>query len=1113
MRIFQNVWSFFAFSILGFGCLLSAEIFAQVQDFESNFEIVNHPEEFLPFWSANEVRSTAARVFQANGEGRNGSRALGVQPISTFDGEIHTSYDLSGFDAPKIALFAKTRQNGSGNRPATVFISFGKEIGNYGQAVQIGDNNTFPNQHTDYKLYELGVPVEYWNNRVFIKIEVKYGPGVGSAARFFLDDFGFYEVEEQVDPIKVVEARLLNPFELYLSFDRPIIPFEQTQISFSSPKVSGLYFPVDYEAVIEFESEVLSGILNLQLVDLEAQDGQLTAEIGIELDHRLIRMGDILIRSPELIELSFSQFYEASSVSQANKFRINGAVPSGLTLSEDGFSLTLELSQVLRLEEEIKVEAEAVQNKNQLMGEPSEILLVYEDGVSEFFAISESRLVMNHQESLNQNSFSISDFKLLESEITFSTEQDQDNNQIVLIPGEVFEENINYTLAIPPRWTVRGKLLHGSYRDFVWDATAPELTQVLIVSSQEIMLLLSEPLDPIYAGILSNYTIENQQPIQAQLQESGAAVLLKWGFNFIEGQTYRVTANQIADLAGNFSGLLSFDFTFELPPQVGFKSIIINEIMPAPRAGNTLPNVEYVELYNRSGIAVNLGGFQLANSRRTTTIPNEILLPNEYVILCPRTRVAEYAPYGRVIGLTNWPTLLNSADQLKLWDATDQIIDSLNYTTASFGGSAFASGGYSLEIVNPFIDCNISSNLKSSTSPARGTPGLVNAVFDESPDLTAPEIINARVIDYNQVTVTFSKILSPILQVLNIEFSPNLDLRSVELSPDQLTILLSFDAELKEGIKYEGKITGLRDCVGNEIKADQETFFFTIPSDPEAGDIVINEVLFNARTGGPKFVEMYNQSNKFINLKDWKLANLNSDGEIANRRVVSTVDLIIEPFSFLVFTTDSERLKSEYPKGDKAKFIELSTLPSYPQSQGNVVWLDPEEQFPEIFSYNERMHHRLLREPRGVSLERLSATAPVDQADNWQSASAAVGYASPGFKNSNTFEGSDRFGIEINPKVFVPDAAGEQNITTISYQVDQPGLLATLRIFATNGSLVREICQNEIWGTSGFYIWDGTDSSGRKVRTGYYILIADVFDLDGNVSQTKKTVIVGTKIR
>ena len=118
MRTLWFLWGFIAFSLLGFMFFETSQTFAQVQDFESNFEIVNHPDEFLPFWSANEVRSTSARVFQINQEGRNSSRALAVQPISTFNGIIYTQVNLSNIVDPKIAFFAKTIQNGSGSRSA-----------------------------------------------------------------------------------------------------------------------------------------------------------------------------------------------------------------------------------------------------------------------------------------------------------------------------------------------------------------------------------------------------------------------------------------------------------------------------------------------------------------------------------------------------------------------------------------------------------------------------------------------------------------------------------------------------------------------------------------------------------------------------------------------------------------------------------------------------------------------------------------------------------------------------------------------------------------------------------------------------------------------------------
>ena len=93
----------------------------------------------------------------------------------------------------------------------------------------------------------------------------------------------------------------------------------------------------------------------------------------------------------------------------------------------------------------------------------------------------------------------------------------------------------------------------------------------------------------------------------------------------------------------------------------------------------------------------------MANSRRVTTIPSGILDPGRYMILAPRNQANQFLPYGQVLGLSNWPTLLNSADKVKLLDAEHFVIDSLDYNTASYGSSSIASGGYSLEIVNPTI--------------------------------------------------------------------------------------------------------------------------------------------------------------------------------------------------------------------------------------------------------------------------------------------------------------------------------------------------------------------------------------------------------------------------
>lgn len=1113
MRIFGFKWGFIAFSLLSFGFFEPSKTFAQIQDFESNFEIVNHPDEFLPFWSANEIRSTSSRIFQINREGRNSSRALAVQPISTFDGVIYAQLLLSDIIDPKVAFFAKTIQNGSGSRSALVFISFSEDQLHFSLPIQIGNNDTFRNQNTDFKLYELEIPQSYaQEKRLYLKIEVKYGVGTGSAARFVMDDFGIFSGDEQVDPILIDQVTILNPYELQIQFDRAIRDFDLSQVTIQGREVAEVNFVGENIVVLQTYEVLPKAKFTLLFEDIWSSKEIMTEKIVFEVDNEKIQLGQILVENPRLLRLSFSHLFSSASVSQTSKFKINGVNPLESRIDENGFTIFLELSDVLLLDHEVNIEIDALRNFDQEIGEKQVQTFIYTDDMEVIFAINAHQINIVSLVDLDFTSFEANDFSIIDTDFTFSeVERSDDKKSFILNAISEFEEHMVYTLSIPARKSIKGKVLNGSFREFVWDASPPEIVQVYGVGKDEILVIFSEPIDPVFGVILNNYSIDDRNPSALMLQENLSSVLLKWDFDFNDQREYALRVLGIPDFAGNFMEEILYSFLYEAPRNLAFKDLILNEIMPAPRAGNSLPNVEYVEIFNPSANPINLGGFQLANSRRATTLPKEVVLPQEYVILCPRAQISQFTSYGRVMGLTNWPTLLNAADQVKLFDNAGIVIDSLNYTTASFGGSSFASGGYSLEVVNPFIKCNLSGNLKSAITPDRGTPGKVNSVFDDTPDMTNPILLTAKVSNSNQVLLEFSKGLDLNLENLIWDLRPNLAIESVRVGENQETLIVTFEEIIQEGTQYLIRVEGLRDCVGNLIRAGENEAFFTIPSSAELGDVIINEVLFNANPGGPKFVEVYNHSDKFINLKDWKLANLSSDGQISNRRIVANVDLIIAPKSFLSFTTDSNRLFSEYPKGASDSFVELSSLPSYPQAVGNVVWLDPEEELIDIFSYSEKMHHRLLKEVRGVSLERLSPTEPTQNLENWKSASASVGYASPGFRNSNLFEGLDDFGIEINPKVFVPDAASEQNFTILSYKMDQAGSLATIRIYAVSGQLIRELCQNDIWGTAGFYTWDGTDSRSRKVRPGYYIITIDLFDLQGNVNQIKKTVVVGTK--
>src|SRR5690606_19384559 len=146
MKTLPFVWGFIAFSILGLDIFNQTETFVALQDFESNIKPAVHPEEFLPNWSANVVRDNSSRVFQEPGEGINGSKALGIQPIGSFNAQIYIKTTSKNLATPRISLQAKTRRNGSGNRPVYVFYSFSADEGTtFSVKQQIGSEDTFSN--------------------------------------------------------------------------------------------------------------------------------------------------------------------------------------------------------------------------------------------------------------------------------------------------------------------------------------------------------------------------------------------------------------------------------------------------------------------------------------------------------------------------------------------------------------------------------------------------------------------------------------------------------------------------------------------------------------------------------------------------------------------------------------------------------------------------------------------------------------------------------------------------------------------------------------------------------------------------------------------------------
>ena len=542
----------------------------------------------------------------------------------------------------------------------------------------------------------------------------------------------------------------------------------------------------------------------------------------------------------------------------------------------------------------------------------------------------------------------------------------------------------------------------------------------------------------------------------------------------------------------------------------GFRDVVINEIMADPSPPTSLPDAEFIEILNTSNASIDLTGWTIRDPKSVAILPEFKIEPNRLVILCKNEHQILFSEFGEVIGLTNWPTLNNTGDQLILSTADSTTIDLVSYSVDWYQDSDKSNGGWSIEQINPLDPCPDSQNWQASQNPDGGTPGVQNSILNINPDLRGPEVVNVLVKNPQQVITFFNeKIDTKNISADNFSISPANEIESLDYShPHTSNIIIWFKNVLQPNTLHTLTINNVTDCTGNLIQKEKNSAQFVLTVAADSTDLVINEVLFNPRSGGKDFVEIYNTSQNYINLKAWRISNSRSVTE--NPRVATIdSDLVLGPDGYLVITEDTAILKADYPFGKEENYYEVRSMPAMADDYGNVTLTDSLGKIMDEFDYSDSYHLSLLKDLNGVSLERVSAENPTNSRDNWHSAASAVGYATPGYENSQKLSAilvNDQ--IFIEPKIFVPNNDGVKDFTGINYQFEKSGYLISIYIYDLRGRMIKEIVNNGLAGVKGFYQWNGTNNANLLVAPGYYIVLVDILDPTGTAFKVKKTVVV-----
>lgn len=644
------------------------------------------------------------------------------------------------------------------------------------------------------------------------------------------------------------------------------------------------------------------------------------------------------------------------------------------------------------------------------------------------------------------------------------------------------------------------------------DTVKPNLLSVSIISANELKVLFSKALDS--ASLAQGaYAITNGILVSAVIVPAAYSneVTLILSSVPSKGILYSLTVSGVSDCFGNTLGVNTTDFGLGEAPKP--LEVIINEILPDPDdTKTTVSEYEYVELHNVSNKIISLDSCSFSDLSSSASLAGGVILPGEFLILCETKAVSILNQYGPVLGLGNWPSLNNSSDQISI-TTSNEVIHQVNYETTWYGDDTKSDGGWALELIDPNNPCEGQFNWKASVNASGGTPGKVNSVKTLNPSESGPNLHRVEVVNDSVIELFFDQVvLYSDWGVVQFSFSNSLSKeRILEIRSE--SVLLALSSSLIERIIYSLEVIGLVNCSGLPIENGQASF--GLAEKGELNDLVINEIMIDPySTATTDYVEIYNRSEKIIDLKNWVICEFDANKDTLDGfKVITSTNRSLVPGEFALISKSSADVIEHYPTNNQKTFIQISTMPSYPNDEGTVVLLNDSGLIIDRVNYLDDWHHVSIKNVDGIALERLDYERETQNEGNWHSAAKSVDYGTPGLPNSQFFPAADfNDQVTLEPETFSPDNDGFDDVLNINYEFDQPGYVASVTVYDAEGREVKQLVNNELLAIQGTFTWDGTTNEQTAASTGIYILFFEVFDEKGKTSKFKKVCVLATKL-
>jgi Lamin Tail Domain/Bacterial Ig-like domain len=650
------------------------------------------------------------------------------------------------------------------------------------------------------------------------------------------------------------------------------------------------------------------------------------------------------------------------------------------------------------------------------------------------------------------------------------------------------------------------------------DVTAPQLLNVFATDSTHVLLCFSEAIDPAQLTLLSNYSISNAIGTPVALSYDTATlqcVTLTTSAALQNLVTYTVTLSNLADCAGNSATPNTGTFTLYI---VQPYDVVINEIMADPDPPQDLPNQEYVELHNTTPYLIYLENWEFTVGSNTQTLPAAWIQPNGYIALVDDAAPVQFGSINMAV-LSSFPSVTNTSGTITLRTNRGLLQHTVSYDDSWYIDPAKANGGWSLEQIDPLNPCAGATNWRAAATIDGGTPGAQNSNYAVNPDAVAPRLLRVSVFAADSIRLFFSEPLDSISagypQRYTISNGIGTPFSVHPVAPDFSRVDLKLGSLLVPGVIYTATVSSqLTDCVGNAVS--NSTAPFALPEPAAANDLVINEILPDPLDGGVDFVELYNRSQKVIDLGSLVLCTQDTVANILEEiNTIAPDGFLLFPGEYVVLSENGNAVAAQYPaSANRDRLLDMDNIPSMNIDGDIVIVADTGFRIIDRLVYSSEWHFPLLDETKGVTLERIDTERSTQDATNWHSAAQTSGFGTPTQKNSQySAAPADDGAVTLGNTVFSPDNNGFEDVLNITYMFDRPGYVASVTIYDERGRLVRTLIRTELLGTEGgTYSWDGVTDEHAKARAGVYVVYFEAFNPNGEVKRYKKACVLAEQL-